>query len=157
MSFLRNRTVLGVICIALSLFICFAVTPLFNSGISKKTDIVRVARDIKAGEQITRDMVKTVEVGSYNLPDNVVRSLDAALGKYVKADCAGRLYLNTKLTDSPAAENAYLYNLTGEKQAMSVTIKSFSNGLSGKLISGDIVSVIAPDYRKMELPTFPRS
>jgi pilus assembly protein CpaB len=156
MSFLRNRTVLGVICIALSLFICFAVTPLFNSGISKKTDIVRVARDIKAGEQITRDMVKTVEVGSYNLPDNVVRSLDAALGKYAAADMApGDYILNTKLTDSPAAENAYLYNLTGEKQAMSVTIKSFSNGLSGKLISGDIVSVIAPDYRKMGATVIP--
>jgi pilus assembly protein CpaB len=151
MSFLRNRTVLGVICIALSLFICFAVTPLFNSGISKKTDIVRVARDIKAGEQITRDMVKTVEVGSYNLPDNVVRSLDAALGKYAAADMApGDYILNTKLTDSPAAENAYLYNLTGEKQAMSVTIKSFSNGLSG-----DIVSVIAPDYRKMGATVIP--
>lgn len=32
MSFLKNRTVLGVICILLSLVICFAVTPLFNSG-----------------------------------------------------------------------------------------------------------------------------
>jgi pilus assembly protein CpaB len=38
---------------------------------------------------------------------------------------------------------------------MSVTIKSFSNGLSGKLISGDIVSVIAPDYRKMGATVIP--
>jgi pilus assembly protein CpaB len=156
MSFLRNRTALGVLCIALSLLICFAVTPLFNSGISKKADIVRVTRDIRAGDQITRDMVKTVEVGGYNLPDNVVRSLDAALGKYTAADlAAGDYILNTKLTDAPAAENAYLYNLTGGKQAMSVTIKNFANGLSGKLKSGDIVSVIAPDYRKMGATVIP--
>lgn len=30
MRFLKNRTVLGVLCIVLSLIICFAVTPLFN-------------------------------------------------------------------------------------------------------------------------------
>lgn len=156
MSFLKNRTVLGVICIVLSLLICFAVTPLFNSGISKKADIVRVTKNIKAGDQITKDMVQTLEVGSYNLPDNVLKSLDAALGKYAAADlAAGDYILSTKLADSPGAENAYLYNLTGAKQAISVTIKSFSNGLSGKLISGDIVSVIAPDYRKMGTTIIP--
>lgn len=44
------------------------------------------------------------------------------------------------------AENAYLYSLDGTKQAISVTIKSFATGLSGKLQSGDIVSVIVADY-----------
>lgn len=156
MNFLKNRTVLGIACIVLSLIICFAITPLFNAGISKKTGIVRVTGDIRAGDQITKAMVKTVEVGSYNLPDNAVRSIDAALGKYTKADlAAGDYILNTKLTDAPAAENAYLYNLTGEKQAISVTIRNFSNGLSGKLISGDIVSVIAPDYRKQGTTVIP--
>ena len=38
MSFLKNRTVIGVICIVLSLLICFAVTPLFNQGISQKAE-----------------------------------------------------------------------------------------------------------------------
>ena len=32
MRFLKNRTVLGVLCIVLSLIICFAVTPLFNKA-----------------------------------------------------------------------------------------------------------------------------
>lgn len=156
MTFLKNRTVLGVFCIALSLIICFAVTPLFNAGLAKKTDIVRVTKDIKAGDQITKDMVMSVEVGGYNLPDNVVKSPDAALGKYAKAGlAAGDYILNSKLADSPGAENTYLYNLTGKKQAMSVTIKNFANGLSGKLISGDIVSVIAPDYRKMGTTVIP--
>jgi len=149
MSFLKNRTVLGVICIALSLLISFAVTPLFNSSISQKTDIVRVVKDIKAGDQITKEMLKTVEVGSYNLPKNVVKNMDTTIGKYATADMvAGDYILSSKLTDVPASENAYLYNLNGEKQAVSVTVKSFANGLSGKLISGDIVSVIAPDYKK---------
>lgn len=156
MNFLKNRTVLGVSCIALSLIICFAITPLFNAGISKKTTIVRVTGDIRAGDQITKSMVRTVEVGSYNLPDNVVKRLGDAVGKYTKADlAAGDYILNTKLTNTPTAENAYLYNLTVEKQAISVTIRNFAQGLSGKLISGDIVSVIAPDYRKQGTTVIP--
>ena len=41
-----------------------------------------------------------------------------------------------------------MYSLTGEKRAISITIPSFAGGLSGKLISGDIVSVIAVDYKE---------
>lgn len=148
MSFLKNRTVLGVICIVLSLLICFALTPLFNQSMAQKTSIVRVVKDIKSGDQITKDMVQTVEVGGYNLPENVIRQSENAVGKYAKADLAsGDYILTAKLSDNPASENAYLYNLNGEKQAISVSIKNFAEGLSGKLISGDIVSVIASDYK----------
>ena len=68
-------------------------------------------------------------------------------GKYLTATVyAGDYILTDKIADEPAAENKYLYNLNGEKQAMSITINTFAEGLSGKLKSGDIVSVIAPDY-----------
>jgi len=156
MSFFKNRTVVGVICIVLSLLICFAVTPLFNSGISRKTEIVRVVKDIRAGEEIMPDKVKTVEVGGYNLPENVVKNLSAVTGKYACADLAvGDYIVSSKIADAPAAENAYLYSLNGEKQAISVSVKSFADGLSGKLMSGDIVSVIAPDYKKQGATVIP--
>jgi pilus assembly protein CpaB len=156
MSLFKNRTVVGVICILLSLLICFGVTPLFNKSISQKTEIVRVTKEIKAGDEITKDMIQTVEVGGFGLPENVIRQSETVIGKYAKADLSvGDYILNTKLSDTPAAENAYLYNLDGTKQAMSVTIKSFANGLSGKLQSGDIVSVIAPDYKKQGATVIP--
>lgn len=156
MNLLKNRTVLGIICILLSLLICFGVTPLFNKTVSQKTEIVRVTKEIKAGDEITKDMVQTAEVGGFGLPENVIRQKDTVIGKYAKADLSiGDYILNTKLSDTPVAENAYLYNLDGSKQAMSVTIKNFANGLSGKLQSGDIVSVIAPDYKKQGLTVIP--
>ncbi len=156
MSLFKNRTVVGVICILLSLLICFGVTPLFNKSVSQKTEIVRVVKEIKAGDEITKDTVQTVEVGGFGLPDNVIRQSETVIGKYAKADLSiGDYILNTKLSDTPAAENAYLYNLDGTKQAMSVTIKSFANGLSGKLQSGDIVSVIAADYKKQGMTVIP--
>jgi len=156
MSLFKNRTVVGVICILLSLLICFGVTPLFNKSVCQKTEIVRVTKEIKAGDEITKDMIQTVEVGGFGLPENVIRQSETVIGKYAKADLSvGDYILNTKLSDTPAAENAYLYNLDGTKQAMSVTIKSFANGLSGKLQSGDIVSVIAPDYKKQGATVIP--
>ncbi len=150
MKLLKNRMVLGTLCIAISLVICFLITPMFNKSISHKTKIVRVTKVIEAGEQIKKDMIETVEVGSYNLPDSVLRSEEEAIGKYASGKLEpGDYILAGKTEVEPAAENAYLYRLNGEKQAISVSLKSFASGLSGKLQSGDIVSVIAPDYRNM--------
>lgn len=147
MRVFRNRTALGIFCIAVSLVICFAITPLVNAGLSKKTTIVRFSRSVKEGEQITKGMVEEVQVGNYNLPENVVKKLEDVEGKYLTATVyKGDYILTDKVTDEPAAENRYLYSLNGEKQAMSITISTFAEGLSGKLKGGDIVSVIAPDY-----------
>lgn len=149
MNFIKNRTVIGVLCILLSLVICFAITPMFNRTVSQKTEIVRVMKDIRIGDEITDDMVKAVEVGGYNMPEGVARSVEEVVGRYASADLVpGDYIIRSKVAEEPTAENAYLYNLNGEKQAISVSVKAFANGLSGKLMSGDIVSVIAPDYRK---------
>lgn len=148
MKIFRNRTVVGVLCILLALIICFGVTPLFSRSASEKTEIVRVTKDIKEGDEITAEMVQTVEVGAYNLPQNLMTDKKEVVGKYATADlAAGDYILSSKLSAVPAAENAYLYNLDGKKQAISVTIKSFATGLSGKLESGDIVTVIVADYQ----------
>lgn len=148
MKIFRNRTVIGVLCILLALIICFGVTPLFSRSASEKTEIVRVTKDIKEGDEITAEMVQTVEVGAYNLPQNLMTDKKEVVGKYATADlAAGDYILSSKLSAVPAAENAYLYNLDGKKQAISVTIKSFATGLSGKLESGDIVTAIVADYQ----------
>ena len=148
MKIFRNRTVIGVLCILLALIICFGVTPLFSRSASEKTEIVRVTKDIKEGDEITAEMVQTVEVGAYNLPQNLMTDKKEVVGKYATADlAAGDYIISSKLSAVPAAENAYLYNLDGKKQAISVTIKSFATGLSGKLESGDIVTVIVADYQ----------
>lgn len=148
MKIFRNRTVIGVLCILLALIICFGVTPLFSRSASEKTEIIRVTKDIKEGDEITAEMVQTVEVGAYNLPQNLMTDKKEVVGKYATADLvAGDYILSSKLSAVPAAENAYLYNLDGKKQAISVTIKSFATGLSGKLESGDIVTVIVADYQ----------
>lgn len=122
MSIFKNRTVIGVLCIIVALVICFGITPLFNQSISQKTEIVRVVKAIDAGEQITADSVQSVEVGSYNLPSDVLHDTASVVGKYAVADLAAGDYIfSSKLSTEPAAENAYLYSLDGTKQAISCT------------------------------------
>lgn len=149
MKFLKNRTVLGVICIALALIICFAITPLFNASKSSTMKIVRVKSNLKIGQEITSKDIEVVEVGAYNMPSEVMKNSEDVIGKYASVEMIkGEYVLAAKISDTPASENAYLYNLTGKKRAISITIPSFAGGLSGKLISGDIVSVIAIDYKE---------
>ena len=146
MNILKNRTVLGLICIVLSLIICFGLTPLFNGAVKAQTEIVRMTKDVRQGEMITADMVAVVKVGAYNLPDNVLKQTESVVGKYARFDLQnGDYILPGKLSDTPIAEFAYLHELDGTREAISITIKSFAAGLSGKIEAGDIISIIASD------------
>ena len=145
-KFLKNRIILGLICIVVSLLICFGITPMFNDALKSIVTLVRVTKEIRTGEQITDKMVTSVEAVGYNLPSNVIYKIEEVVGKYANADLyKGDYILKSKLSDTPMLRNAYLNKLNGENRAISVSIKSFASGLSGKLEAGDIVSLIAAD------------
>lgn len=152
----KNRTIVGLLAIILSLVICFGVTPLYNNALQSKIKIVRIAKDVTKGEIITADKVESVEIGGYNLPNTVIKNKENAVGKYATADLnKGDYILNTKVSSSPLAENKYLNSLDGNSQAISITIKSFAAGLSGKLQTGDIISIIASDYGDLKETIIP--
>ncbi|MGL5434555.1 MAG: Flp pilus assembly protein CpaB [Lachnospiraceae bacterium] len=145
-GFLKNRIVLGLVCILAALVICFGLTPMFNDALKSKVTIVRVNEEIKKGEQITSKKLSSVEVGGYNLPGNVVLNGDEIIGKYANTDLyKGDYVLQSKVSDTPMLKNEYLSKLNGENRAISISIKSFAAGLSGKLESGDIISLIGND------------
>lgn len=140
----KNRTVVGLCCIVLSLIVCFGITPLFNSSMNAQSDIVRVKTDIPQGTFITDSMLETVEVGAHNLPLNVLKDKANIVGKYAVADLqAGDYILSGKLSAEPLSASPYLTRLDGEKAAVSVTIPTFASGLSGKLEAGDIITIIS--------------
>jgi len=143
-NLLKNRIVVGLFCVILSLIICFGLTPMFNNALTSTVSIARVSADIKKGEQITDKMLTTVEVGGYNLPAAIVYEAADVTGKYANADLyKGDYILESKLSDTAMLKNEYLSGLNGENRAISITITSFAAGLSGKLEQGDIVTLIA--------------
>ncbi|KAB3536292.1 Flp pilus assembly protein CpaB [Alkaliphilus pronyensis] len=147
---LRNRTILGIASIVLSLIICFGLTPLFNRAISEKVSVARITENIQKGELITSKMIETVEIGGYNLPDTVLRQEENIIGNYALTELhVGDYVLNSKISSKPLANYEYLTDFDGSERAISVSIKSFAAGLSGKLEPGDIVKVMASDYGDM--------
>lgn len=92
MKIFRNRTVIGVLCILLALVICFGVTPLFSRSASEKAEIVRVTADIKEGDEITAEMVQTVEVGAYNLPSGIMTEKTRSSPNMPRRPEGGRLH-----------------------------------------------------------------
>ena len=149
-NLLKNRIVVGLICIITALIICFGLTPMFNDALKSKVEIVRVSAEIKKGDEITPKMITTVEVGGYNLPANVVYKTEDVVGKYANTDLyKGDYVLESKLSDTPMLKNEYLSKLDGSNRAVSVTIKSFAAGLSAKLEKGDIVTLIAGDVGEL--------
>lgn len=148
MKYLKNRSVLGAVCIFLSLLISFVLAPMISSSSAKTVSVVVANKDINMGEQLTQENLKVIEMGAYNLSNNAVTSMDAVVGSYATMDMlGGDIILKSKTADNPISGNSILYNLDGSKQAISVSIKNFANGLSGKLMAGDIVTVVSPDYK----------
>lgn len=150
-NILRNRTILGIASILLSLIICFGLTPLFNDALGAKTSVVRVTESIEKGELITSNKIQVVEVGGFNMHDSVLKTKESIIGKYAVSDLhKGDYILSSKISTVPLANYDYLNDFNGTDRAVSVSIKSFAAGLSGKLEQGDIVSILVSDYGELK-------
>ena len=140
---MKNRTIIGIVCIVLALILTFAIAPLVNKMAESRVDIVRMKNDVIQGHQISENDVETVKVGGYNLPANVILKKESVVGRFATTDLkAGDYLLPSKLTDTSDKAADVFRTLTGDKQAISITIQTFAGGLSGKLQNGDIVQLV---------------
>lgn len=154
---LLNRTTLGVTLIFAALIVCFGLMPLYNSQLQALETVVRLTAPVEKGTLLTENHLAEVTVGGYGLTEDTVKDLQAAVGKYAQLDMvAGDTLMAGKLGDTPPGSSDYLANLD-DRMAMSIGIKSFASGLSGKLEPGDIVSVVCKDQSGNEIATKPKS
>ena len=122
---------------------CFGIAPMVSRVSSGKTEVVRVKQTVVKGGLITENDVETVSVGSFNLPDGIIKDKSAVVGKYATVDLyVGDYLLPGKLASDVNTATDILGSLGGNKKAISISIGSFALGLSGKLETGDIISVI---------------
>ncbi|MGN0679264.1 MAG: Flp pilus assembly protein CpaB [Oscillospiraceae bacterium] len=143
---LKNRTLIGIILIVAAIGLCFGISPLFNKILASKTTIIRLKQDVPQGAQITGAMLEAVEVGTLNLPTDMQNNPQEIIGKYtVAAMFKGDTFTNAKLSAEIDNSDNLLRQLKPNETAMSVTIKSLANGLSGKLRQGDIIQIVSVD------------
>lgn len=139
---LNNRFIFGLLSILLAAVIAFVALPTIAKQTNGKTEIVRITKPVLKGEQISADNTETVEVGSYNLPPNIARSLNDVKGLYATADLSqGDYILTSKISAVPVSSDAALNNIPSGQVAISLTVKTLASGLSDKLQPNDIIRV----------------
>lgn len=140
---MKNRTIIGIVCIVLALVVTFGVAPLVNKMADNRTEIVRMKKDVDQGFLISEDDIEIVTVGSHGLASGIITKKEDVVGKFAACDLkVGDALFPSKLSnDSDSADDVFR-TLNGEKQAISITISSFAGGLSGKLENGDIISLV---------------
>ena len=140
---MKNRTIIGIVCIVLALIVTFAVAPMVNKISDSRTDIVRMKKNVDQGFLISEDDIEIVTVGSHGLASGTITKKEDVVGKFAACDLkVGDSLFPSKLSnDSDSADDVFR-TLNGEKQAISITISSFAGGLSGKLENGDIISLV---------------
>ncbi len=152
---MKNRTVIGIICMALAVAITFLVAPLVNRLSTDTTDVIRLAEDVKQGTQITAEHLETVKVKTDSIPSGTLKDPKDAVGKYAASKLyAGDWLTAEKLTGEANSASDVFAALAGTQVAVSVSIDTFAAGLSGKLENGDIVSMIVVDkeYGRTYIP-----
>ena len=148
---MKNRTIIGIVCIVLALVVTFAVAPLVNRMAESKIDIVRMTKDVVQGHQISENDIEVVKVGGYNLPADVILKKENVVGRFATTDLkAGDYLFPSKLTSTSDKANDVFRTLDGTKQAISITIQTFAGGLSGKLQNGDIVQLVVYENDRSE-------
>ena len=143
---MKNRTIIGIICMVLAVVITFAAAPLVNRLTSDTTTVVRLKQEVGRGTKITEDQVETVKVKTDTMPQGVYVNTADVVGKYASSTLyAGDILTKAKLTKDANSADDVFASLNGSKVAVSVTIDTFAAGLSGKLQNGDIISLIVVD------------
>ena len=148
---MKNRTIIGIICIVVALIVTFAVAPVVNRLADSKVDIVRMTKNVTQGHQISEGDVEVVKVGGYNLPSDVITKKESVVGRFASTDLkAGDYLLPEKLTTTSDKADDVFRTLSGDRQAISITIQTFAGGLSGKLQNGDIVQLVVYENDRRE-------
>lgn len=108
---MKNRTIIGIICIVVALIVTFAVAPVVNRLADSKVDIVRMTKNVTQGHQISEGDVEVVKVGGYNLPSDVITKKESVVGRFASTDLkAGDYLLPEKRLLKKDRKSAIIYN-----------------------------------------------
>ena len=144
MKLLKNRFVIGALCILLGLLFSFVAVPaLQSSSQGAVTNAVRMKVSAQAGAQITADMVEVVSIPE-KLVNGGISDTASVVGKYANTNLYAGDYLTTaKLSATLVEQNSFSAGEAKGKTVVSITLPSLASGVSGRLLPGDIVTVIA--------------
>ena len=150
MKIIKNRFFIGTLCIIAALVFSFIVMPAL-SGSQNTVSVVRMATAVTTGTQIIEDMLEIVSIPE-GIIDGGFTDVSSAAGKYASANLyIGDYLTSSKLTDTFEEADSFSAGTVKEKLVVSVTLPSLASGVSGRLLPGDIVTVmVVPESKTAE-------
>ncbi len=167
MKIFKNRLVLGCICIVAAFAIGFIAVPKITDMLNDKVNVVVMTREVKKGDVITADMLKTIQMSFGDVPYQVgqyYNCIETGNGmqknnRIMLKDSSNQprtFYASTDMlpgdivTDAKLSKD-YPYHdekmrFLGENQyAVTVSVESLAASLGAKIMAGDIVSLLVCD------------
>ena len=141
MKILRNKFIIGMLCIAIGITAGFVLLPKSQNADVDMSQVVRLTQDVAAGALLESDMLELAQVPTESVPAGAASAVESFLSRYAssqlyKGDILTEAKVRDTLVDPVAAAAAK------GKQLVSVTVPTLSAGVSGTLQPGDIVSVM---------------
>lgn len=142
MKFLQNKIFIGAVCIIVAGIFAFGVLPSMYKGKGGTEKIIKLSTTVGAGTKIEESMLVETEVGSFGLPESVIRKKEDVAGKFARTEIsADDLIVKSKLSDYAANEKLDSILANGQK-LITVTLPSIAAGVGNHLQKGDIISLI---------------
>lgn len=144
MKLFKNRYIIGILCIIAALTIVFFAAPaLQNSNQGETVTAVRVKQTIDTGSLITAEMLETVSVPEKLISGGISNNA-VAVGKYAAVDLFTGDYITAqKLSGSIEGQASFPAGTAKGKTVVSITLPTLASGVSGHLLPGDVVTVVA--------------
>lgn len=142
MRFLHSKIIIGGICIVVAAVFAFVILPGMYKDKGETTKVLKLNQTVSAGTKITEEMLKETEVGSFGIPDNVIKDKKKAVGKFARTEILPEdIILESKL--SKYATNEKLDSIMNSgKKLITVSLPSIAAGVGNNLQPGDIVSIL---------------
>lgn len=142
MKIFQNKIVVGVICIVIAAILAFFFLPSISKSKSNTEKIYAVKNAVVEGTKIEESMLVEKEVGSYGLPQSIIKDKDKIVGKYASCDITpDDLILSSKISDYAANQKLDKVMSQGN-MLVTVSLDSVASAVGNHLKSGDIISII---------------
>lgn len=142
MKFLQNKILIGAGCILLAGIFAFVVLPGMYKGKGGTEKVIKVSGTVGAGTKIEETMLTEVEVGSFGLPETVIKEKKDVVGKYARTEITPEdCIVKSKLSDYAANEKLDGILASGQK-LVTVTLPSIAAGVGNHLQTDDVISLI---------------
>ena len=142
MKIFQNKIVVGVICIVIAAILAFFFLPSISKSKSNTETIFAVKNAVAEGTKIEESMLVEKEVGSYGLPQSIIKDKDKIVGKYASCNITpDDFILSSKLSDYAANQKLDKVMSQGN-MLVTVSLDSVASAVGNHLKSGDIISIV---------------